>query len=145
MSIKARIDDALFLWKNGRKEGAFLSALVAVASTSKRIFPAVGDRDAFEKFLTSIHSVRISVEYRGELHTIEHIFYKWLRCELVHEGGLPADIEFMLDQKPSALIVRAGGAPEFILKLSEGWFHFLVNSVVSAPINSDQFMGIDAY
>ncbi len=142
MSIRARIEDAMFLWNNGHKEGAFLSALVAVASTAKRISPdrmAIGDRDAFEQFLKSAHSVRLSVEYRGELHTIEHIFYKWLRCELIHEGGLPTDLEFMPDTKPGTLSVRAGGAPEFVLKLSEGWFHFLVNSVVSAPINSDQF------
>ncbi|MGA2624770.1 MAG: hypothetical protein ABSF91_13000 [Bacteroidota bacterium] len=142
MGIKARIEDALFLWQNGRKEGAFLSALVAVASTARRIYSdrkAVGVREAFEQFLTASNSIRISVEYRGELYTIEHIFYKWLRCELVHEGGLPTDIEFTPDAEPGALSVRAGGAPQFVLKLSESWFHFLINSVIYAPINSDQF------
>lgn len=97
------------------------------------------DRDAFERFLTTAHSVRLSVEYRGESHPIEHIFYKWFRCELVHEGGLPIDIEFMPDDAPGALSVRAGGAPEFVLKVSEGWFHHLVTSVISAPENTEAF------
>jgi len=139
MSIKARIDDALFLWKNDRKEGAFLSALVAVASTSKRLYPKLKDGKAFEQFLIDSRLMRTSVEYRGELHKIEHIFYKWLRCELVHEGGLPTDIQFTLSKEPNMLMLRAGGAPEFVLKLSDSWFHFLVNTVVNAPINSDQF------
>jgi hypothetical protein len=33
MSIKARIEDALLLYKNGRYEGAFLNTLVSVAAT----------------------------------------------------------------------------------------------------------------
>ena len=84
-------------------EGAFLSALAAVAASARRQFPnrkVIGDRESFERFLTGAHSVRISVEFRGEAHPVEHIFYKWLRCELVHEGGIPVDIQFMLDDKP---------------------------------------------
>lgn len=127
------------LWENGRLEGAFLSALIAVAATSRRRYQdrqAVRDREAFERFLTDAMSVRLSVEYRGECHTIEHIFYKWLRCELVHEGGLPVDIEFMAED---GLSVRAGGAPEYVLKISRGWFHHLLNSVAGAPENRDLF------
>lgn len=89
MSLKARVQDAVMLWENGRMEGAFLCALIAVAATARRRYPdrnKVKDRDAFERFLTDAMSVRLSVEYRGECHPIEHILYKWLRCELVHEG-----------------------------------------------------------
>jgi len=142
MSLRARIEDASFLWQHGHREGAFLSALVAVAATARRRFPdrkAIGNRDAFERFLSSAHSVRLSVEYRGEAHTIEHIFYKWLRCELVHEGGLPIDIEFMSDPEPGALGIRAGGAPDFTLKLSLGWFEHLIGAVVGAPENTAEF------
>jgi hypothetical protein len=142
VSIRSRIEDALFLWQNGRYEGAFLSALVAVAATSRRQYPdrkKMRDREAFEQFLKDAHSIRINVEYRGECHPIEHIFYKWLRCELVHEGGVPIDIEFMLDEEPGMMAIRAGGAPEYILKISHGWFHHLVASVVKSPINADQF------
>ena len=142
MSLRTRIEDATFLWQHGHREGAFLSALVAVAATARRRFPdrkAIGDREAFERFLSSAHSVRLSVEYRGEAHPIEHIFYKWLRCELVHEGGLPIDIEFMPDPEPGVLGVRAGGSPEYILKLSNGWFEHLIGAVVGAPENTADF------
>ena len=142
MSVRDRVDDALLLWRHGHRQGALLSALVAVAATARKRFPdrrAVGDRDAFERFLESAHSVRLSVEYRGECQAMEHIFYKWFRCELVHEGGLPVDIAFIPDDASGALSVRAGGAPEFLLKLSEGWFNHLVHAVVDAPENEALF------
>ena len=144
MSIRARIEDALLLWENGRKEGAFLNVLIAVAGTSRRRFPdrkVVTDRDAFIQFLEKAHSVRLSVEYRGECLPVEQIFYKWIRCQLVHEGGLPVDIQFMRESVPGTLSVRAGGAPEYVLKVSEGWFHHMVGAVASAPENTPEFNG----
>jgi hypothetical protein len=142
MSVEARVEDARLLWRNGRREGAFLTALVAVAATSRKRFSdrrAVTDRDAFERFLEMAHSVRLAVEYRGECHAIEHIFYKWFRCELVHEGGLPIDIEFISSDEPGLLSVRAGGAPDFVLKVSEGWFNHLIGAVIAAPENEGLF------
>jgi len=142
MSITSRIDDALFLWDHGRLEGAFLSALVAVAATSRGQFPdpkTVNDREAFERFLTDTLSIRISVEYRGEFHPVEHILYKWLRCELLHEGGIPVDIQLIPDKQPGAMTIRAAGAPEFVLKISHGWFHHLINVVIKSPVNANEF------
>ena len=140
MSIQSRIDDALFLWEQGRLEGAFLSALVAVAATSRRLFPQpCRDSQAFENFLRQGIFERISVEYRGGLHPVHFIFYKWFRCELAHEGSLPVDIEFMPDTEPGTLTIRAGGAPDYVLKVSHGWFHELIHVVVHAPINEDFF------
>ena|SRR5262244_1187249 len=142
MSIRARVEDTLFLWESGHSEGAFLNALVAVAATARRVYPdrkAISDRESFEQFLASVNSARIKVEYRGECHSVEHIFYKWLRCELVHEGGIPVDIQFMPDNRPGFMSVRAGGAPEYVLKISHGWFHHLITAVICAPVNADQF------
>jgi hypothetical protein len=139
MSIRNRIEDAEFLWQHGRLEGAFLLALVAVAATSKRLHPNDGDRQAFESFLRQGVFERISVEFRGQLHPVYHIFYKWLRCELVHEGGVPMDIEFMPDTKPGTVAIRAGGAPEYLLKVSHGWFRELVHVVKTAPVNAGLF------
>jgi hypothetical protein len=64
---------------------------------------------AFERFLEAAHSVSAlrQEDYRGECHPIEHILYKWFRCELVHEGSLPIDVESMPDDGPGALSVRA--------------------------------------
>lgn len=142
MSIRARVEDAEFLWQHERYEGAFLSALSAVAATSRLRYPdrkATKDGDAFRKFLKGGKGGELGVEFRGDVHSIEHIFYKWLRCELVHEGGLPVDIQFMPDAPLGALSIRAGGKPEFILKLSHGWFHYLLSLVTNAPENSGVF------
>ncbi len=138
MTVEARVDDARLLWRSGRREGAFLIALVAVAATARKQFPdrkSVGDRDAFERFLAAAHRVRLSVEYRGACHSIEHVFYKWFRCELFQEGGLLIDIEFMPGDGPGILAVRAGGAPDFVLKVSENWFDHLIAAVLQAPEN----------
>jgi len=61
---------------------------------------------------------------------------KWFRCELIHEGKLPIDVQFI---ETDNLTVRAGGAPEYVLKISHGWFHWLVNSIVEAPCNENEF------
>ena len=139
MGIRSRVDDALFLWNHNHVEGAFLSALIAVAATSRRQFPNHSDRQAFEDFLKQGVFERISVEYRNQSHPVYHIFYKWFRCQLVHEGGLPIDIEFMPDREPGTVSIRAGGAPEYILKVSYGWFHELIHVVAHAPVNAGLF------
>ena len=140
MSIRSRIDDAKVLWESNRLEGAFLLALVAVAATARRQSPnQKGDKQVFEDFLRQGLFERLSVEYRGDLHPVYHIFYKWFRCELVHEGSLPVDVEFMPDPEPGMLSIRAGGAPEYVLKVSRGWFQELVHVVTTAEVNKDLF------
>ena len=141
MSIRDRVEDAELLGAHNRYEGAFLSALSAVAATARLRYPdrkAVKDGDAFKQFLERSPGW-LNVEFRGECHSVEHIFYKWLRCELVHEGGLPVGIQFMPDTTPGALSVRAGGKPEYILKLSYSWFHYLLSAVRNAPENHEVF------
>jgi hypothetical protein len=143
MSVRARVDDGLFLWEHKRLEGAFMSVLAAVAASARLRYPnrkAIGDRVAFERFLKNAMLVTIGVEFRGEAHPVEHIFYKWLRCELVHEGGIPVDIEFVQTEDPTQLSIRAGGQPEYVLKLSQGWFYHLVNVVATAPENAVEFV-----
>lgn len=121
--IKNRIDDALALWNNGRQEGAFLIVLIAFAAAARKRYPNLKDREGFEQLFRDGLSVRLNVEYRGEAQSIEHIFYKWLRCRLVHEGSLPIDIEFI---DTDLTTIRAGGAPEYILKLGNGWFDRMI-------------------
>lgn len=41
MSIKDRLAEADLLWKHGRREGALLSVLVAVAVTARITFPEI--------------------------------------------------------------------------------------------------------
>jgi len=138
MSIRNRVEDALFLHQNGRYQGAFLTALVAAAATARRELPdkKIGERESFEAFLDKRWRGVLKVEFRDEVHTIPHILYKWFRCELVHEAALPIDIEFI---ESDELSIRAGGAPEYILKISHGWFHWIINAVVEAPCNKEEF------
>lgn len=65
MAITDRLVDADLLWRHGRREGALLSALVAVAATAQRAFPGARDGDAFRRFLREQHDWTVSVEYRG--------------------------------------------------------------------------------
>lgn len=136
LGIKDRIEDALILWENGRNEGAFLNVLIAIAATSRLRYTnrdKISDRKAFELFLRDYQTPIKNVEYRGECRPLESIFYKWLRCQLVHEASLPPDIKFMEDQEPGSMSLRAGGAPEYILKLSHGWFKYFIDIVINAP------------
>lgn len=138
MSIKSRVEDANMLFGFKRYEGAFLNILIAVAATSRKENPSrtIKDGDCFIQFLEKRWQGSMSVEYRGELYTVQRLFYKWFRCELVHESRLPMDIEFIDSQE---LSVRAGGHPEYVLKVSYGWYHWLLNSVVNADCNKDEF------
>ncbi|MGA2205953.1 MAG: hypothetical protein ABSG10_04395 [Terracidiphilus sp.] len=132
------MEDAQILWNAGRLEGAFVSALIAVAATARRSFPSQkSDRQAFEDFLDQGWFKKMHVEYRGDLHPMCHIFYKWFRCELIHEGELPVDVEIVPDSKPGLLGIRAGGAPEFVLQVSQAWFHELVGTVIRADVNRE--------
>lgn len=53
MGIRERIDDGRLLYENERKQGAFLSVLVAVAATSRRRYPRQdwSDKESFIRFL----------------------------------------------------------------------------------------------
>lgn len=85
------------------------------------------DSDAFEGYLRDHFPWHISVEYQGNLWPLERVFYKLLRCQLVHEAGFVADVQFLDDVGPEELIVRAGGNPDHILRFSPGWFHKLAS------------------
>lgn len=102
-------------------------ALVAVAARARQESSGrLGEREVFERFIESRFHVRISAEFRGQLYSLEQIFYKWMRCELVHEGGLPVDLRFKDDAAPGELSLRAGGAPRYVLLVSPAWFQQLI-------------------
>lgn len=135
MSIRRHIEDAQFLWKNGRRESAFLLAVVAAAGTARKEFPEQGDRTAFEMFVAQIRPYRLSVHYRDKLRPIEEILYKWLRCVLVHEAEWPIDIEIVLDPSPGLSTIRSASGNDERLQISESWFHDLLYVVMQSPTN----------
>jgi len=111
---------------------------VAVAATTRLEDQnhTMRDGECFEAFLDKQHRIVIKIEFRGELHIVPHIFYKWFRCELVHKGGLPMVVQFI---DTDAMFIRSGGAPEYVLKILKGWFYWLVNAVLVAPCNANEF------
>lgn len=153
MSIRARVEDAAILYSIGRPEGSLLAVLIAIAATSRRRRPKgtasvrnpgalMGDGEAFEAFLNDemeriSRVINFNVEFRGHLHRIEHIFYKWLRCDLAHEATMPSDVAFEPDPKPT--VTRTGVRNDGTLVLSHGWLDGLVDAVIHAPENADQF------
>jgi hypothetical protein len=142
MSIGRRVEDALMLHKAGRFEGALLSVLVAAAATARKEYPDtnIKDRECFEKFLSNSATLsKVRVEFRGALQPIPHIFYKWLRCELVHEGSIPLDIEFVGEASDRLMSVRAGGTPHYVLQLGHGWMFEILRLVQASRENRNQF------
>lgn len=153
MSIRARIEDGIALYAAGRAEGALLSVLVAVAATSRRRRPLktpsrrkpgkeMLDGEAFEAFLGEemVNVCRVqnyNIHFRGKMHRLEHVLYKWLRCELAHAGTLPRDVTFVRTEPSTVRMVKLD--PATGLTLSHGWLDGLVDVVVRSPENRDQF------
>jgi len=133
------IDDAVFLWRNGRRESGLLLACVAIAARARREYPTERDRAAFTRVVREAQSAQLSIEFRGRLEKIEDLLYTWVRCELVHTGAMPIDIEID-DELGNGLVVRAGGAPEYLLKFSPGWFDHLLG-IADRPVAGIRAVG----
>ena len=174
MSIKQQIEDAAFLAQHGRHLGALTNLMLAVAASSRRALPKgtkslerpteeIGDREAFTQFLggrirrllfgnfdgPEFATSGISVSFKGKQYDVAYILYKFYRCELVHEGELPEDIEFI----PSKIEPRFGSATKGLqvsissgdkLALDHGWINLLIEAVVQAPCNGAEF-GIEHF
>jgi len=143
MGIQERVEDARCLLQMKRYDGALLMLLVAVDATARKENKEIGgNRKRFEKFIEERFSTVGQVEYRGKLCTIPHVFYEWLRCNLVHEADLPDDIEFM---ETDQISIQAGGHPSKTLRLSHGWYKLLMKWVETAPCNARSVSGYSAW
>jgi|SRR5215213_5447832 len=145
--IVRRIQKAEKDYAEGDYENALIQALIAVAATSAARYPNLGDRVRFEKLLAkdfgpnlgsnvAIKGGFIKVSYKGQLHTVEHIFYKFLRCELLHEADVPPDIEFV-DPATGILFAPRGSTLVMGYHLIES----LIRVVKKAPENACFFVG----
>ncbi len=173
MSIKQQVEDAIFLAKNERHLGALTNLMLAVAASSRKTFPKgkakslkdptknMGDGEAFSLFVggrirkilfgdyggPDTGNSGISVNFKGKQHDVAYILYKYYRCELVHEGELPEDIEFSAPSENQNMGINNGGVGVSIgcgnaMVLDYGWIDLLVNAVVYARCNGKVF-GID--
>ena len=153
MSIRDRLDDAKILCHNGRFEGGLLSALVAVAATSRRRYPfgtiskanpkkKMADREAFTEFLgremivvTAGAVKNIWLRFRNKRISQQELFYEHLRCELVHNSSLPQDVTFVDGVVGSQMTKLSDGGVTY----SKDWLNGLARCVAYAPENSDEY------
>lgn len=175
MSIKQQVEDAIFLAENGRHVGALANLLLAVAASSRKTFPKdktksikepkkmMKDGEAFTLFLggrirkilfgdfggPDMGNSGISVNFKDKQLDVAYILYKYYRCELVHEGELPEDIEFSPPTDDRNLGISNGGVSVLIsagntMNLDYGWIDLLVNAVTHARCNGALF-GIEHF
>ena len=67
------VEDAKFLWREGRRGSALLLVCVGVAARARREYPGDRDGDAFARLVANHLSGSISVEFREELWPIERL------------------------------------------------------------------------
>ncbi len=166
MNIRQKVDDVIFLLTSQRYEAALTILLVAIAASSRCVFPkkltksfknpkdTMRDGEAFELFLGGqltrvMRDPECSNEYgcsgfkigfRGEEHFVESIFYKYYRCELFHEGALPLDV-LLMPEGPLDASASTGAIKLYSDKvvLNAAWFNVLIECVAGAECNLDSF------
>jgi hypothetical protein len=119
MSIREQIEDVKFLVEHRRYVGALTVLTLAVAASSKKIFPngtmsirnpkdKMRDEEAFTLFLGDrLHRILLGslgqqmfansgqlIPFKDKKFDLAYILYKYYRCALVHDGELPEDVEF---------------------------------------------------
>jgi hypothetical protein len=165
VSVRERIEDAKLLWSAGRKEGAFVMILIAVAATARKRYPKppkgvkpvpegqrpwpgeyANDGTAFKSFLlddmdkiTGGMKYNVAFPFRGKDKVpLEDILYAHLRCHMVHEGETPLTINF------TEPVVKDGKSYS-VLRLKdpfgipEMWLWNLARVVAQAPENRELF------
>ncbi len=155
MSIESRIEEAIILQQIGRFEGALTSVLIAVASTSRLRRPqgSASETEAFTLFLQEEHESIYGTECNmqgtmpirephnpttpARTRTIPNILYRYLRCTLVHEAGVPSNIGFV-ESSPNILSMSYDHTSgKFIFSTS--WLERLIDVVVYSSENSVRF------
>jgi hypothetical protein len=152
LSIKTRIEDAEYLWAEGRKEGAWVQALIAAAATVKRRYPrSMPDNQSFKSFFCDIASlivsgrldapgpqyIRFYTDNRAEHRKLEDIFYSELRCNLVHEAELK-EVGFSESRIEGDHLVASLSVPTLgTAETPDFWVLHLIAAVKAAPENRD--------
>ena len=147
MSIKERVNDAQTLWSNGKKEGALIMVLTAVAATSRKRYPPdqiKEDNRAFKQFIfdeleliTGGPKYGVKLPFKGRQVWIGDILYAHMRCSAVHEGTLD-NISLtppMIRNGRRCALLRLQDP----LGFPKPWVEHLATVVWLAPENDDEF------
>lgn len=165
MSVRERIEEAIHLWAAGRKAGACVPLLIAVAATARKRYPRptkerpgvphnvrpragqhASDNVAFKTFILDEMltitggkmKYNVAFPFQGkERVPPEEILYSHLRCPLVHEGEAKAIYLTPAESRDGKIFS--------VLKLTdpfgfpEEWISNLCHVVVTAPENKEEF------
>ncbi len=148
MSIKDRIEEAEILWKQGRKEGAWILTLIAAAATSRKRYPKpVPDNKAFKLFIKSVAPTIVygkptPKDFDAQIilgdTPFEDILYEHLRCNLIHEAEISELVTFIeseiIDGNLTATF--SVGKPN---RFPDFWVLHLIKAIKEAPENISLF------
>ena len=115
MAVLNNIENTIKNYASGDLQQALTNVLIAVDATSKKEYPNVAQTGARYKqflednrFLIQLVSINVRMENpirfrnmhewekgkKPETLSLPEIIYLYMRCKLLHEGDLPASIEF---------------------------------------------------
>ncbi|WP_375243486.1 hypothetical protein [Sphingomonas parapaucimobilis] len=123
--IRKQYDRAIGVRDFGETEAAVQLALIALAAAARIRYPKpTSDRMAFTSYICDeIPGWNGSFIFREEPTDLPTILYKFVRCEYVHEAGLPVDINFT-DRQDTTMVI-GGGA----IELGRGWLDRMLYAI----------------
>lgn len=158
MSVRERLEDAVLLWKSGRKTGAWIQVLIAAAATSRARFPDKGDREAFCAFIREVTptifkataaaipgGITIHFENPAGGVSLDRILYAHLRCTLVHEAVMPEEVKLCESRLADGRLVgdfSGGGTKANPLTIPDFFVLNLARAVADAPENAKGCAGL---
>ncbi len=130
--IKGKLDDAIFLWQNERRESAFLLVLICLIDLSIKRYPDENEvKEAFLKMFKDFKT-NFYLEYRGEQVAIESIFFKYVKNKIDRERKYSFSLEFINDKDVEKILIIDGLHPEYILRIGVSWFSYLVHTIIDS-------------
>ena len=161
MSIRERLEDAMLLWNNGRKQGAWIQVLIAAAATSRKRFPPPAkDGEAFMSFIREVTRMIVSgnapaapggitvafyEKVPGDGAELAQIIYAHLRCNLVHEAILAPEVRMCESRIVDGQLVadlHGLGTLQNPLTIPDFWVIHLAKAVAEAPENAADCAGL---
>lgn len=165
--IRKRVDDARFNISHGKYEAALALLLVAIDGSAKKVYPdriksilnpkkEMGNRERYTRFLgvrlreVLGFGVHENAYYEGKLipisnseESLEEKIYCGLRCNELHESGLPDDLRYVYLPESSSSAYSLQFTENNVV-FSAGLLSLLEEVIVKAPCNGKEF-GINHY
>lgn len=150
MSIRDRVEDAEFLWKSNRREGAWILAMVATAATARKRYPRpMPDNESFKTYVHDVILTIItgkpqpaqvpagSVSMTFGDRPFEDVLYHDYRCAWIHEGAL-TDAS-LSDSKIADNYIIETLAIGQNTQIPNNWVLNLLQAIRLSPENDEEF------